>query len=80
MVTRDLQAQLIGAGGQDEVLQAGHLGLPAEPADPPVLQAMDPPPGLRRGCRRADLLELAVGQPIDQAGPEERRVHCVPST
>src|SRR5262249_19330253 len=43
MVTRDFQSQLVGAGAEDEVLQARYLCPPAEPADPPILQAMDPP-------------------------------------
>ena len=70
MVTWDFQSQLVGAGAQDEVLQARYLCPPAEPADPPILQAMDPPSGAGR-LLSGHPLELRVGQSIDQAGPEQ---------
>ena len=43
MVAGDLQAQLVGAGREDELAQAGCFRLPAEAADPSVLQAMARP-------------------------------------
>ena len=37
----DFEAELHRAGAQDEIVQARHLALPAEPTDPPILEAAD---------------------------------------
>ena len=48
----DLQAELVGAGDADELMQAGDLRLPAEPPDPALLGAAHPAPDLGRLARR----------------------------
>ena len=67
----DLQAELIGERHADELVQAGHLRLPAEPADLPLGRVVDV---------AADMLRLALrhgsehvrGDRIDLARAEER--------
>ena len=71
----DLQAQLVGAGGQDELAERGHLPFPAESSDPPVREPAHPPPDLGEFRevpplgREQDL----VGDVVDLARAEERR-------
>ena len=73
MMARDIEPQLHGARGADEVIEAGRLRLPAEPADPPVLLAAHAagdlgPVGVldtRRG------LQHLVGDRVDQPGAEQ---------
>ena len=71
----DLQAQLHGAGRQDEVAQRRRLRLPAEPADPLVLQPADPPGDLgeARVLDRRGVLDHAIGDGVDQPGTEQGR-------
>ena len=73
MVAGDFQAELDRAGGQDEVVQARRLRLPAEPADPLVLLPADPAGDLGEAgvldLRRG--LQHVVGDRVDEAGAEE---------
>ena len=71
MVTRDFQPQLVGAGAQDEVLQAGHLGLPAEPARSARPSGDGPAPGL---------LEAVVWPPCSSSLSASPSIRPVPNS
>ena len=71
----DLEAQLDGAGRQHEVAERRRLRLPAEPADPLVLEPADPPGDLGevRELHLRCVLDRALGDGIDQPGTEQGR-------
>ena len=73
VVAGDFEAELDRAGGQDEVVQARRLRLPAEPADPLVFLPADPAGDLGEAgvldLRRG--LQDVVGDRVDEAGAEQ---------
>src|ERR1700728_4374809 len=67
----DLQAQLAGAGAEDEFPQARRLGLPAELADASALHGIDPSSNrsrLLRGRCDQDLVGKGLDQPQTEKG------------
>ena len=74
--SRVRQAKLVGAGGPDEVVERGELGLPAEPAEPAVGQSGDAASDLRvLGVAQADEPgDLGVAPLLERARhPRARR-------
>ena len=70
-----LQAQLVRAGGQDELAERRRLPLPAEPPEPAVRQPADPPLDLGESGELALLgrEQNSVGDGVDEPLAEERR-------
>jgi hypothetical protein len=74
-MARDLEADLDGAGVQNELFDVGRLSLPSQSANATVLEAADPPLRLGRSFRLAlgNCLDGRVGNGVDQPETEERR-------